>query len=74
MELRSLCICEHVGSGFENAVVNSGAEVKSLPMLSVVQSLRGSYVISLDGEEEAETGEMANNSYLTCSMYQHEEK
>lgn len=58
MELRSLCICEHVGSGFENAVVNSGAEVKSLPMLSVVQSLRGSYVISLDGEEEAETGEM----------------
>ena len=58
MELRSVCVCEHLGGGFEESRVSAAPEEKSLPMLSVVQSVRGSYGISLDGGEEAVTGEM----------------
>lgn len=58
MDIRSLCVCEHTPDGFEGAVVSSEVEVKSLPMLSVVQSLRGSYRVSIDGGPEEETGEM----------------
>ena len=58
MELRSLCICEHVYGGFEHAHVSSEPEKKSLPMLSVVQSVRGSYRISVDGAPEVTTGDM----------------
>ena len=57
MELRSLCICEHISGGFSGGV-SPVPEVKSLPMLSVVQSVRGSYRLSVDGSPEAETGDM----------------
>jgi hypothetical protein len=58
MELRSLCISEHIGGGFTGARVSSEPEEKSLPMLSVVQSIRGSYRVSLDGGPRALTGDM----------------
>ena len=58
MELRSVCVCEHLGGGFEGSRVSAEPEEKSLPMLSVVQSVRGSYGISLDSGDEAVTGEM----------------
>ncbi len=57
MDLRSLCICEHTSGGFISGV-SSESEEKSLPMLSVVQSVRGSYRVSVDGSPEAETGDM----------------
>lgn len=58
MDIRSLCICEHIGGGFERQNVSAEAETKALPMLSVVQSIRGSYRLSLDGGREHETGDM----------------
>ena len=58
MELRSLCISEHIGGGFTGARVSYEPEEKSLPMLSVVQSIRGSYRVSLDGGPRALTGDM----------------
>jgi AraC-like DNA-binding protein len=58
MELRSLCVCEHVCGGFDHARVSAEPEEKSLPMLSVVQSVRGSYRISVDGSPEVTTGDM----------------
>lgn len=58
MELRSLCVCEHVCGGFDGSTVSSEPEVKSLPMLSVVQSVRGSYRVSLDGGDHYLTGDM----------------
>ncbi len=58
MEIRSLCICEHICGGFERAEVNSEMEEKSLPMLSVVQSIRGSYRVSVDESPDFETGDM----------------
>ena len=58
MEIRSLCVCEHISGGFDHVGVNSEVEVKSLPMLSVVQSKRGSYRVSVDGCPDAETGDM----------------
>ncbi len=57
MELRSLCICEHIWGGFSGEV-SSDPEEKSLPMLSVVQSVRGSYRLSVDGCTEVSTGNM----------------
>ena len=57
MDIRSLCICEHVSGGFENGV-SALPEEKSLPMLSVVQSVRGSYRVSVNGSPEALTGDM----------------
>lgn len=57
MDLRSLCICEHISGGFVSGV-SSEPEEKSLPMLSVVQSVRGSYRLSIDGCPEADTGDM----------------
>ena len=42
MDIRSLCVCEHISGGFDRIGVSSEVEVKSLPMLSVVQSKRGS--------------------------------
>ena len=58
MEIRSLCICDHVIGGFSRAAVSSAEERKTLPMLSVVQSLRGSYEVSLDGAPSVTTGDM----------------
>ena len=58
MDIRSLCVCEHIAGGFDRVGVTSETEVKSLPMLSVVQSVRGSYRVSVDGSPEAETGDM----------------
>lgn len=58
MELRSLCISEHISGGFTAANVSSEPEEKSLPMLSVVQSVRGSYRVSLDGDTPVLTGHM----------------
>lgn len=57
MELRSICVCEHISGGFAGAV-SSYPEEKSLPMLSVVQSVRGSYRLSVDGSPEVSTGDM----------------
>ena len=58
MDIRSVCICDNIVGGFRDAVVSEDCEVKSLPMLSVVQSTRGSYRIALgDGEPEV-TGDM----------------
>jgi AraC-like DNA-binding protein len=57
MDLRSLCVCEHIWGGFAGGV-STEPEEKSLPMLSVVQSVRGSYRLSVDGFPEVETGDM----------------
>lgn len=57
MDIRSLCICEHISGGFSGGV-SSEPEVKSLPMLSVVQSVKGSYRLSINGSPEADTGDM----------------
>jgi AraC-like DNA-binding protein len=58
MDIRSLCVCEHIAGGFDRVGVSTAPEEKSVPMLSVVQSLRGSYRVSLDGGTEFETGDM----------------
>ena len=58
MEIRSLCICDHTLGEFTDAPVSRIAHEKALPMLSVVQSIRGSYRVSLDGGQEVETGDM----------------
>ena len=58
MDIRSLCVCEHISGGFDRVGVSSEVETKSLPMLSVVQSKRGSYRVSVDGSPDAETGDM----------------
>ena len=58
MNIRSLCVCEHISGGFDRVGVSSEVETKSLPMLSVVQSVRGSYRVSVDGSPDAETGDM----------------
>ena len=58
MDIRSLCVCEHISGGFDRVGVSSEVETKSLPMLSVVQSVRGSYRVSVDGSPDAETGDM----------------
>ena len=58
MDIRSLCVCEHIAGGFDRVGVSQMPEEKSIPMLSVVQSLRGSYRVSLDGGTEFETGDM----------------
>lgn len=57
MDIRSLCICEHISGGFAGEV-SPEPEVKALPMLSVVQSVRGSYRLSIDGSPETDTGDM----------------
>ena len=51
-------VIDHTVGGFESIGVHRDMETKTLPMLSVVQSIRGSYRISVDGSPEAETGEM----------------
>lgn len=58
MDIRSLCVCEHISGGFDRVGVSSVIETKSLPMLSVVQSIRGSYRVSVDGSPDTETGDM----------------
>lgn len=58
MDIRSLCVCEHIAGGFDRVGVSTAPEEKSIPMLSVAQSLRGSYRVSLDGGTELETGDM----------------
>lgn len=58
MEIRSICVCDHVTGGFDHSGVSPETEEKTLPMLSVVQSIRGSYRVSVDGNPEAETGDM----------------
>ena len=58
MEIRSLCVIDHTTGGFDKAHVSPEAEIKTLPMLSVVQSLRGSYRISVDGSPDVDTGNM----------------
>lgn len=58
MEIRSLCICDHIAGGFERSRVLAEEEVKTLPMLSVVQSIRGSYRLSVGGSPTFETGDM----------------
>lgn len=58
MELHSICVLAHMAGGFTGSRVSLEAEEKSLPMLSIVQSIRGSYRVSLDGGEETETGDM----------------
>lgn len=58
MEIKSLCVCELRGGSFANSRVSRETEVKTLPILSVVQSVCGSYRISVDGSPETDTGEM----------------
>lgn len=58
MDIRSLCVCEHISGGFDRIGVSNEPEEKSLPMLSVVQSVRGSYRVSVDGSPDADTGDM----------------
>ena len=57
MDIRSLCVCEHITGGF-SVSVSSEPEVKSLPMLSVVQSVKGSYRVSIDGSPYMDTEDM----------------
>lgn len=73
MELRSLCIVEHISGGFAAASVSSEPEEKSLPMLSVVQSVRGSYRVSLDGGPDRLTGHggvfVAPRQVIQCLLH-----
>lgn len=57
MEIKSLCVCDHMCGGFSNPV-REGWEHKTLPMLSIVQSIRGSYTIALGDGEARKTEEM----------------
>lgn len=58
MDISSITIGENIAFSFENAVVHPEINiVKSLDKLSVVQSVYGSYSISLDNGEKFETGE-----------------
>ena len=57
MEIRSLCVCDHWCGGFSNPV-QEGWEHKTLPMLSVVQSIRGSYAVSLGDGAVCKTEKM----------------
>ncbi len=59
MDIKSVCICDHITGGFWHVGVNPAVEEhKSLPMLSVVQSAHGSYAVSVDGGPTLETGPM----------------
>ncbi len=58
MDIRSITIGEIIAYGFENAVVHQEINiVKALNTLSVVQSVYGSYSISIDNGEKYDTGE-----------------
>ena len=58
MDIRSICVCDHATGGFTHSRVSTEIETKTLPMLSIVQSLRGSYCVSVDESEEMHTGSM----------------
>ncbi len=58
MEIRSICVCDHMSGGFWRSGTSPFVHEKTLPILSVVQSVRGSYRVSIDEGPEAETGEM----------------
>ncbi|MBO4327036.1 MAG: helix-turn-helix transcriptional regulator [Clostridia bacterium] len=58
MDIISISIGKKLVSGFEDEYVYPEINiVKTLPVLSVVQSVKGSYRIRLDNGEPAETGE-----------------
>ncbi len=58
MDIISISIGKKLVGGFENEFVDPSINiVKTLPVLSVVQSVKGSYRIRLDDGETAETGE-----------------
>lgn len=58
MDIRSITIGDNLAFSFENAIVHPEINiVKALDKLSVVQSVYGSYSISLDNGEKFETGE-----------------
>ncbi len=72
MEIRSICVSDHRAGGFWNSGTSSLIERKSLPLLSVVQSVRGSYRISLDDDPVQETGPMGvfvAPRHVTQSIY-----
>ncbi len=58
MDIRSVCICDHSVNSFWQAALNRTPVVKALPILSVVQSVRGSYRVALGEEPYRETGDM----------------
>lgn len=57
MDIRSICVCGHVIGGFNKSYVSPEADIKTLPTLSVVQSIHGSYRIGIDNGELEETHE-----------------
>jgi AraC-like DNA-binding protein len=58
MDVNSICISNVIVGGFERSRVHPEITiVKSLPTLSVVQSVYGSYRISVENKGTAETGE-----------------
>ncbi len=59
MKIRSLCITRHISGGFwRSTVFPELTDVKALPFMSVVQSVRGSYGIALGDGAMEETGPM----------------
>ncbi len=58
MDIQSICVCSHSGGGFWHSAIHGQRVVKTLPVLSVVQSLRGSYRLSLEDGPTYDTGTM----------------
>ncbi len=66
MQIDSIDIAHHYYHKFRKDSGNNETHIKSLPYLSVVQSQTGSYGISLDGGDEALTGE--GNFFIAPSV------
>ncbi len=58
MFIRSICICDHDCNSFWRSPVHLQSISKTLPVLSIVQSIRGSYRVALGDEPACETGHM----------------
>ena len=58
MDIHSVCVCSHKYGGWERHSTGHSLVEKSLPYLSVVQSVHGSYDVSVDGSPTVSTGAM----------------
>lgn len=58
MDIHSVCVCNQIYGGWERQSTGHSLVEKSLPCLSVVQSVHGSYDVSVDGSPTLSTGPM----------------
>ena len=66
MQIDSIDVAYHYYHKFRKDSGSNETHIKALPYLSVVQSKTGSYGISLDGGDEALTGE--GNFFIAPSV------